>query len=56
VDLGAGISLPTSGHPTHLDLRVRNATNTRYRDFLNRYKEFAYAPGANVVLRATTAF
>ena len=48
--------MPIAGRTTHLDLRVRNATDRRYRDFLNRYKEFAYAPGANVVLRATTAF
>lgn len=56
IDVGAGAAVPIAGRTTRLDLRVRNATNSRYRDFLNRYKEFAYAPGANVVLRATTTF
>lgn len=54
--LGAGDSVPLAGRVTRLDLQVNNATNTRYRDFLSRYKEFAYAPGANVVLRASTMF
>ena len=54
LDVGAGLELPLAGHPTHLDLRARNATNRQYRDFLNRYKEFAYSPGASVVLRIST--
>jgi iron complex outermembrane receptor protein/hemoglobin/transferrin/lactoferrin receptor protein len=56
VDVDAGLSLPVAGRTTRLDLRVRNATNHQYRDFLNRYKEFAYAPGMNVTLRASTTF
>lgn len=56
IDLGAGTSLTMAGRNTHVDLRVRNATNAKYRDFLNRYKEFAYAPGANVMLRLSTSF
>ena len=56
LDVGAGLAVPIAGRTTHLDLRVRNATDRRYRDFLNRYKEFAYAPGMNVVVRASTSF
>lgn len=56
LDVGAGLSVPLIGRLTRLDLRARNATNRRYRDFLSRYKEFSYAPGANVVLRLTTTF
>ncbi len=56
LELGAGMSVHPAGRTTRLDLRVRNAGNTQYRDFLNRYKEFAYAPGINVVLRASTSF
>lgn len=56
VNLGGGLSLPMMGRTTKVDLRVRNATNAQYRDFLNRYKEFAYAPGVNIILRLSTAF
>ncbi len=56
VDLGAGMSAMLAGRTTHFDLRVRNATNTKYRDFLNRYKEFAYSPGVNIMLRLSTEF
>ncbi|MEP7384699.1 MAG: TonB-dependent receptor, partial [Gemmatimonadota bacterium] len=56
VDLGAGMSAMMAGRSTHIDLRVRNATNAKYRDFLNRYKEFAYSPGVNIMLRLSTAF
>jgi outer membrane receptor protein involved in Fe transport len=56
LDLGAGMSAMLAGRSTHIDLHVRNATNARYRDFLNRYKEFAYSPGVNVMLRLSTGF
>src|SRR6185437_10941657 len=32
----------------HLDLHVRNALNTTYRDYLSRFNRFANAPGINV--------
>jgi hypothetical protein len=38
----------------YLDVRVRNATNTRYTDFLSRYKVFAFGEGRNVVVRLST--
>ena len=56
VDLGAGMSAMLAGRSTRIDLHVRNATNTQYRDFLNRYKEFAYSPGVNLTLRLSTDF
>ena len=31
--------------------RVRNLTNTQYRDYLSRYKTFAYNPGRDVSVR-----
>jgi outer membrane receptor protein involved in Fe transport len=34
-----------------VSIRVRNLLNTSYRDYLSRYKEFAFNPGRNVVLR-----
>lgn len=35
----------------HVNLDVHNATNTAYRDYLSRYKQFAQNAGTNVVLR-----
>ncbi len=54
--LDAGLERRVGGRPARLDVRVRNATNVRYRDFLNRYKEFALDAGRNVVLRISTEF
>lgn len=38
------------------DLRVRNAGNAAYRDFLSRYKQFALDPGRNIALRISTGW
>jgi|GEM_PF-5335118 len=34
-----------------VDVTLRNITNTRYRDYMSRYKEFADAPGRAIVMR-----
>jgi iron complex outermembrane recepter protein len=39
--------------PFRFDIDVRNATNVTYKDFMSRYKRFAYAPGVNVILKAS---
>jgi iron complex outermembrane recepter protein len=39
--------------PVRFDLMVRNALNTSYRDYLSRFKTFAFAPGVNVILKAS---
>jgi len=44
------------GREAGVDLRVRNAANTSYKDFLSRYKAFALNPGRDVVLRVRMAF
>ncbi|MFL5581270.1 MAG: TonB-dependent receptor, partial [Gemmatimonadaceae bacterium] len=54
--LDAGTTRGIFGRDVRLALRVRNATNRRYRDFLSRYKEFTLDPGVNVVLRAGVTF
>ena len=41
------------GRPVRLNLDVRNALNTTYRDYLSRFKTFANAPGVNVLLKAS---
>ena len=39
--------------PVRLDLNVRNALNTTYRDYLSRFKTFANAPGINFIIKAS---
>ncbi|HEX8944591.1 MAG TPA: TonB-dependent receptor [Gemmatimonadaceae bacterium] len=39
--------------PLRLDLDVRNALNTSYKDYLSRFKEFASAPGISIILKAS---
>ena len=53
LNLAAGFVRPLLGRMCHVDIAVRNATNTSYRSFLSRYKEFALDPGRNVVVRAS---
>jgi iron complex outermembrane receptor protein len=35
---------------------LRNALNQRYKSFLSRYKEFAFDPGRNLIIRLSTGF
>lgn len=56
VNFTAGVRGSWMGRDTGLDLRVRNAANVEYRDFLSRYKAFALNPGRDVVLRLRMAF
>ncbi|MEM1043685.1 MAG: TonB-dependent receptor [Bacteroidota bacterium] len=51
--LGAELSgeLRFGGTPVRLSLEVENILNTRYRDYLSRYRYFAHDPGRNVILR-----
>lgn len=53
---GAGIEKRVASRPMRLDVRVRNAGNVSYRDFLSRYKEFALNPGRNIVVRLGADF
>lgn len=39
------------GRRLTLAARVRNVTNTRYRDYLSRYKTFAFNPGRDISVR-----
>lgn len=51
LDLGVGTQRRAAGRTVRIDLQVRNALDTAYRDFLSRYKEFALNPGRSIVLR-----
>jgi outer membrane receptor protein involved in Fe transport len=51
VHVSAGRAVHLFGHAMRVDLALRNALNTHYRDFLSRYKEFALDPGRNLIIR-----
>jgi iron complex outermembrane receptor protein len=51
VSASAGLSRLTPRGLVHVDVSVRNLFDTRYRDFMSRYKEFADAAGRAFVLR-----
>jgi outer membrane receptor protein involved in Fe transport len=51
LNLEGGLSTHAGGRKLGIDLRVRNATNKSYRDFLSRYKDFALNPGRDIVIR-----
>ena len=54
--IGAGFDRHIGSHDLRVDLRVHNATNKDYRDFLWRYKEFASNPGRDIMIRASYDF
>ena len=51
--VGGGIAYTIAGRSLAVDLRVRNALNTTYNNFLSRYKGFAYEQGRNLVVRVS---
>jgi TonB dependent receptor. len=55
LNLDFGIEHSFGGMPLRIDLDVHNATNKAYKDFLSRYKTFAFAQGRSIVLRISTA-
>jgi outer membrane receptor protein involved in Fe transport len=54
VDFDVGMEREFLGHPTRLEIGVRNAGDIRYKSFLSRYKEFALEPGRNIIVRVST--
>lgn len=56
INVGARVSRTMAGRQWRLLIRVRNAANTSYTDFLSRYKAFALNPGRNIVMRLSTDF
>jgi outer membrane receptor protein involved in Fe transport len=54
--LGGGTEVRVFGRSMRLDISLRNALNQRYRSFLSRYKEFAFDPGRNLIVRLSSGF
>lgn len=55
-ELEAGFTWQVGQQPVHLGLAVFNLTNTRYREYLNRFRYFADEVGRNVSLRVKVPF
>ncbi len=56
VHLGGGADVRLFGRAMRLDISLRNALNQRYRSFLSRYKEFAFDPGRNLIVRLSSGY
>lgn len=56
LDLEAGTTLYWGRQPIELGVAVFNLTNTRYREYLNRFRYFADEIGRNVSLRVRVSF
>jgi len=54
LNLGGGTDLRLFGRDMRLDISLRNALDERYKSFLSRYKEFAYDPGRNLIIRLSS--
>jgi len=54
--LGGGTDVRLFGRAMRLDIALRNALNQRYKSFLSRYKEFAFDPGRNLIVRLSSGF
>jgi len=54
VHLGGGTDVQLFGRAMRLDISLRNALNQRYKSFLSRYKEFAFDPGRNLIVRLSS--
>jgi len=54
LDLSAGLEQTVAGRSVGLELRLRNAANARYSDFLSRYKVFAYGEGRTLWVRVSS--
>jgi len=54
--VGGGADVRLFGRPMRVDIALRNALNQRYRSFLSRYKEFAFDPGRNLIVRLSSGY
>ena len=54
--MSGGTDVRLFGRAMRLDIALRNALNQRYKSFLSRYKEFAFDPGRNLIVRLSSGF
>ncbi len=56
VDVAAGSSVAVGPRSVAVVFQLRNALDTRYTNFMSRYKRYAFAPGRTFIVRLRTAF
>ena len=56
LNFAAGIDIPLKGNRISLGISANNLLNTRYRDYMNRFRYFADEMGRNISVRATIPF
>jgi iron complex outermembrane receptor protein len=56
LNFAAGIEIPLKRNSISLGVSANNLLNTRYRDYMNRFRYFADEMGRNVSVRATIPF
>lgn len=56
LDLSAGTTFRLAGQPIRASITAFNLLNVRYRDYLDRFRYFAEAPGRNIALQLTIDF
>lgn len=56
VSVNAGLTIPAGKQSVQLGVSVNNLLNTRYRDYLNRFRYYADEMGINVSLRIKVLF
>ncbi len=56
LQVAGGVKLPLKNGALNCGLTIDNATNTRYRNYLNRFRYFADEMGRNLLLRLTYEF
>jgi hypothetical protein len=55
-NLDGGYVMQVGGRRLTIDAQIRNIADTAYRDYLNRYKEFALDAGRSFAVRLGTEF
>jgi iron complex outermembrane receptor protein len=51
LDAGVGSDVQVGGQACRVNLSVKNVLNTRYRDYLSRFRYFIDEPGRDIILR-----
>ena len=56
LNLSAGMDIPMKRNAISIGVSINNLLNTRYRDYMNRFRYFADEMGRNISVRATVPF
>ncbi|MDG1332376.1 MAG: TonB-dependent receptor [Crocinitomicaceae bacterium] len=56
LNFSAGVDIPLKANAISIGVSVNNLLNTRYRDYMNRFRYFTDEMGRNISVRATVPF